>query len=257
MTDYSVIVPAHNEAENLPRLLLELGQALDQLPGTSEIVIIDDGSSDLTACVVQHHMALDHRVRLVQLQRNLGQSTALAAGFAYAVGQIFITLDADGQNPPREIPRLVAALTGCDMVCGWREKRRDPWWKYWASKFANTLRRAVLRDGIHDSGCCFRVFRRETVERVKLFHGMHRFLPALVQMEGYRVREVRIAHEPRLGGKSHYGISNRLIGPFLDLLVVFWMQRRARPWRAVEVPTVPHPQPITTLAEPSNMLHTV
>lgn len=235
MTTYSVILPAHNEAANLPQLLTELCQVLDGLPGTGEIVVVDDGSADETGLIARHWTERDQRVRLIELSKNQGQSTALAAGFQYAVGEIFITLDADGQNPPREIPRLVAALAEADMVCGWREKRRDPWWKRWASKFANTLRRSVLRDGIHDSGCCFRAFRRETVERVKLFHGMHRFLPALVRMEGYRVREIRVSHEPRHGGRSHYGISNRLIGPFLDLLAVSWMQRRARPWRAVEI----------------------
>jgi dolichol-phosphate mannosyltransferase len=228
---YSIIIPAHNEADCLPDLLAELQVVLDSLDGESEILVIDDGSTDATVSILQHWSVREPRLRWVSLNGNFGQSAAFDAGFRIADGAIFITLDADGQNPPTEIPGMLAALSGCDMVCGWRLGRKDHWTKYLASKFANTVRRGILHDGIHDSGCSLKVFRREAVGRIKLFHGLHRFLPALVRMEGFRVREVRVAHRPRCGGKSHYGILNRILGPLMDLLVVSWMKHRSRRWR--------------------------
>jgi dolichol-phosphate mannosyltransferase len=230
----SVIIPAHNEADCLPDLLAELQVVLDTLDGASEILVIDDGSTDATVSILEHWSIREPRLRWISLNGNYGQSAAFDAGFRLAKGKLFVTLDADGQNPPTEIPRMLAALGDCDMVCGWRLGRKDHWTKYLASKFANTLRRWVLHDGIHDSGCSLKLFRREAVARIKLFHGLHRFLPALVQMEGHVIREVRVAHRPRCGGKSHYGILNRMLGPLLDMFAVLWMKRRSRQWKATE-----------------------
>jgi dolichol-phosphate mannosyltransferase len=238
----SVIIPAHNEAACLPALLAELQTVLDQLPGDSEILVIDDGSTDETPSVLEHWSVREPRLRWFRLNGNFGQSAAFDAGFRAARGDVLITLDADGQNPPSEIPLLLAALDGCDMVCGWRYGRQDHWTKYLASKFANTLRRWVLQDGIHDTGCSLKAFRREAVARIKLFHGLHRFLPVLVQMEGFQVQEIRVAHRARTGGKSHYGIFNRMLGPLIDMLAIRWMQSRCRKWRATELSdrVVPH-----------------
>lgn len=231
----SIIIPAHNEAACLPALLAELQTVLDQLPGDSEILVIDDGSTDETPSVLEHWSVREPRLRWFRLNGNFGQSAAFDAGFRTARGEVLITLDADGQNPPFEIPLLLSALEGCDMVCGWRYGRQDHWTKYLASKFANTLRRWVLQDGIHDTGCSLKAFRREAVARIKLFHGLHRFLPVLVQMEGFQVREIRVAHRARTGGKSHYGIFNRMLGPLIDMLAIRWMQSRCRKWRATEL----------------------
>jgi len=231
----SIIIPAHNEAACLPDLLSELQTVLDTLPGASEILVVDDGSTDETPAILEHWSIREPRLRWFRMNGNFGQSAAFDAGFRAARGEVLITLDADGQNPPDEIPRMLAALDGCDMVCGWRYGRQDHWTKHWASKFANTLRRWVLQDGIHDTGCSLKAFRREAVARIKLFHGLHRFLPALVQMEGFEVQEIRVAHRPRHGGRSHYGILNRMFGPLIDLLAVRWMKRRSRKWRAIEV----------------------
>lgn len=231
----SVIIPAHNEAACLPDLLSELTTVLDDLPGESEIIVVDDGSTDATPAILEHWSIREPRLRWFRLNGNHGQSAAFDAGFRAAAGAVLVTLDADGQNPPHEIPRLLIALESCDMVCGWRYGRQDHWTKHLASKFANTLRRWVLNDGIHDTGCSLKAFRREAVARIKLFHGLHRFLPALVQMEGFQVHEIRVSHRPRHGGRSHYGILNRMLGPLVDLLAVRWMKRRSRQWRATEV----------------------
>lgn len=232
---HSIIVPAHNEAACLPALLAELQTVLDQLPGESEILVIDDGSTDETPAILEHWSIQEPRLRWFRLNGNFGQSAAFDAGFRTARGEVFITLDADGQNPPSEIPLLLEALEGCDMVCGWRYGRQDHWTKYLASKFANTLRRWVLQDGIHDTGCSLKAIRREAVARIKLFHGLHRFLPVLVQMEGFQVREIRVAHRARTGGQSHYGILNRMLGPLIDMIAIRWMQSRCRKWRATEL----------------------
>lgn len=244
----SIVIPAHNEAACLPALLAELQIVLDDLSGDSEILVVDDGSTDATPAVLEHWSIREPRLRWFRLNGNFGQSAAFDAGFRSARGEVLITLDADGQNPPSEIPLLLAALDGCDMVCGWRYGRQDHWTKYMASKFANTLRRWVLKDGIHDTGCSLKAFRREAVARIKLFHGLHRFLPALVQMEGFEVHEVRVAHRARVGGQSHYGILNRMLGPLVDLIAVRWMQRRSRKWRATEV-ALPEVRPATCIQE--------
>lgn len=234
----SIIIPAHNEAACLPDLLSELQIVLNRLPGESEILVVDDGSSDETPSLLEHWAVREPRLRWFRMNGNFGQSAAFDAGFRAARGAVLITLDADGQNPPSEIPRLLDALDGCDMVCGWRSGRQDHWTKHLASKFANTLRRWVLQDGIHDTGCSLKAFRRESVARIKLFHGLHRFLPALVQMEGFEVHEIRVSHRARHGGRSHYGILNRMLGPLIDLLAVRWMKRRSRKWRATEARTL-------------------
>jgi glycosyltransferase involved in cell wall biosynthesis len=230
---YSVVIPAHNEAENLPRLLVELEFVMDGLGEPYELIAVDDGSTDGTAQLLDDWQTRMPQLRALRLDANYGQSAAFDAGFRAAAGAIIITLDADGQNPPSEIPRLLASLGDADLVCGWRQGRQDHWTKRLASKFANTLRRKILGDGIHDTGCSLKAFRRHVVQRIKLFHGMHRFLPALAQMEGFRAAEVRVAHAPRERGRSHYGILDRALGPLIDLLVVYWMRQRCRRWRVV------------------------
>ena len=232
---YSVVIPAHNESENLPHLVADLSSVMDGLGKPYELIVIDDGSTDDSVAVVRGLQADGARLRLLQLDGNYGQSAAFDAGFRSARGDVLITIDADGQNPPSEIPGLLAALGDFDMVCGWRRGRQDHLTKRWASKFANTLRRNVLDDGIHDTGCSLKAIRRHVVERLKLFHGMHRFLPALAQMEGYRVTESPVAHLPRSRGKSHYGIFNRMLGPLMDLCVVYWMKNRCRAWQVVSI----------------------
>jgi len=227
----SVVIPAHNEAESLPALIEELQTALVPHSSGWELLVVDDGSDDPTPAVLTLLSAQCPQLRPLRLDARYGQSAALEAGFRSARGEVIVMLDADGQNPPHEIPRLLEALGDCDMVCGRRRQRRDSWLKRTSSRIANGVRRAVLRDGIHDTGCSLKAFRRELADRFKLYRGMHRFLPALAKIEGARVREIDVDHRPRTLGASHYGLGNRLIGPLLDLFVVVWMQRRTLRWR--------------------------
>jgi dolichol-phosphate mannosyltransferase len=225
---YSVIIPAHNESDSLPELLEELVQVMQLLGEPYEILVVDDGSTDETGSVLRKLQRDLRALRVLCLDRNRGQSAALEAGLRAARGEWLITLDADGQNPPKEIARLVEALPGWDAVCGWRRDRQDSAWKRFSSRLANSVRRLVLKDGIHDIGCSLRVFHRACLEGVhlRMFRGLHRFFPALLVLAGYRVHQVPIGHRPRRKGRSHYATWNRLIGPLMDLWAVRWMKRR-------------------------------
>lgn len=245
---YSVIIPAHNEAENLPELLEELTEAMPRLGKAYEILVVDDGSSDETASVLRKLQGEHGALRVLCLDRHCGQSSALEAGLRAARGEWLITLDADGQNPPHEIARLVDALPGWDAVCGWRRDRQDRPWKRLSSRVANAVRRFVLKDGIHDIGCSLRVFHRDCLRGVKLrmFRGLHRFFPALLVLAGYRVHQVPVGHRPRRKGRSHYSTWNRLIGPLVDLWAVRWMKRRWPRYECREIARTPDEEPGAT-----------
>ena len=228
--EISVIAPCHNERENLRPLVESIRAALDPLGLAYEIVLIDDGSRDGSWEILQELGHADSRVRARQFAINCGQSAALWAGIQAARGQIFVTLDADLQNPPSEIPRLLEALREADCACGSRVEARargDHWLRRASSHVANWVRNKFSGETIRDAGCCFRAFRRECVAPVKFFRGAHRFLPTLIKMEGYRVVEIPVRHNPRRAGRSHYGIWNRVFKSSADLLAVRWMKARA------------------------------
>jgi glycosyltransferase involved in cell wall biosynthesis len=166
------------------------------------------------------------RIRLIQFGHNHGQSAAFAAGFKAARGKIFVTLDADLQNNPADIPLLLEMMRDYDVVCGWRHKRNDPWIKKVSSRIGNAVRNKLSEEEIADTGCSLKAFRRECFDNVKLFKGMHRFFPTLMKMEGFRVTQVKVSHHPRLHGESKYNIRNRLFSSFQDLLAIRWMKKR-------------------------------
>ncbi len=222
----TVVIPAYNEEANVESCHQELVGVLEAHGAAFEIVFVDDGSTDGTAAALRRLAQGDSRVRVLRLRQNAGQSAALDAGFRAARGGIVVTMDADLQNDPHDIPKLLAALPGHDAVCGWRVDRRDPWTKRMASRVANVVRDRVTHDGVHDTGCSLKVFRREAVQRLRLYRGMHRFLPALLQMEGLRVAEVPVSHRPRQAGVSKYGNWQRLWTGLADLWAVRWMDRR-------------------------------
>lgn len=223
----SVVIPFHDEVDSLPTLYAELSAALDPLALDSEWIFVDDASRDHGAEALLAVAAADPRVRLLTLSRHSGQSAALAAGFRAARGDVIATLDADLQNDPADLPRLLSALDDADCVNGIRVPRRDPLAKRVASRVANGIRRRVLGDGVEDIGCSLRVMRAPLLHRVKLFRGAHRFLPALLAMEGARIEERPVNHRPRQHGRSKYGIRGRLAAGWIDLCAVYWMKRRA------------------------------
>jgi dolichol-phosphate mannosyltransferase len=222
----SVVIPAFDEEANVEPCYRELVGVLETHGKSFEIVFVDDGSTDGTLGILRRLAGVDSRVRVLHLRRNSGQTAALDAGFRAARAPIVVTMDADLQNDPHDIPRLLAALPGQDAVCGWRVDRHDPWTKRIASRVANAVRDRVTADGVHDTGCSLKAFRREAVQRLHLYRGMHRFLPALLQMEGMRVTELPVSHRPRRTGVSKYGNWHRLWTGLADLWAVRWMARR-------------------------------
>jgi len=224
--DISVVVPVYNEEENLPILIHQLMEVLEELRKPYEMIFVDDGSVDGSRNIIREMAAQYPQIRLLGFKKNCGETAADTAGLKEARGKVVITIDADLQNDPKDIPRMVEYLKEYDMVTGWREKRDDPWVKRITSKIANGIRNWVSGETIHDSGCTFRAYKQECLQNLKLYKGMHRFMPTLVKMEGFRVIEIPIAHHPRKFGVSKYTTLNRMWRAFIDLLVVRWMKSR-------------------------------
>jgi glycosyltransferase involved in cell wall biosynthesis len=230
----SVVVPVYNEEGNLPLLWAEIREVLDPTGLTYEVIFVDDGSQDRSAEVIREFRAKDARVRLIRFEGNAGETAANDAGLRATRGRYVVTIDADLQNDPHDIPKLLSYLDEWDAVTGWREKRDDPWIRRASSRIANAVRNSVSREAIRDSGCTFRAFRRQCLRDLKLYRGFHRFIPTLLKLEGYRVKEVPVSHRPRRFGKSKYGIGNRALSAFRDLLVIRWMKDRRLRYRIVE-----------------------
>lgn len=204
---------------------------MEKLGQPFELVLVDDGSSDGSGELLDQLAAADSRLRVLHFVENCGQSAALAAGFAHARGQVIITLDADLQNDPEDIPALLPLLQEHDAVVGIRQRRRDTFWKRFSSRFANAVRNWLTREDIVDTGCPLKVFRAQAIKSIRMWHGAHRFLPTLLKLEGYRVAQVPVRHRPRQAGKSHYGTWDRALRGLRDALGVRWLQDRALRWR--------------------------
>jgi glycosyltransferase involved in cell wall biosynthesis len=224
---YSVIVPVFNEEGNIRTLHAEIVAAMRALGEPFEVLFINDGSSDGT------RQELDTLSPLVAIhfRKNFGQTAAMDAGFKQARGRYFITLDGDGQNPPSEIPKLVAAMKeqNVDIVSGWRAKRKDPLLKKFVSRGAYLLRSLLVKDGIHDSGCSLKMYKRECFKDVDLHGEMHRFIPAVLSWQGFTIGEVAVEHRPRLHGTSKYNWK-RIVKGFIDMVaILFWRRYASRP----------------------------
>jgi glycosyltransferase involved in cell wall biosynthesis len=231
----SLVVPVFNEQDNLEPLAAEIRAAMAGTGEAYEVLLVDDGSTDGSLAVLRRLAAADPRLRVLRLRRNCGQSAAFAAGFRRAHGEVVVTLDADLQNDPADIPRLLEELRDCDVVCGVRRRRRDAWVRRASSRVANAARNRLTGESIQDVGCSLRACRAELVRDLPMFTGMHRFLPTLLRLQGAaRVKEVPVAHRPRLHGRGKYGIGNRLFRALADLFAVRWMQRRWIDGRLVE-----------------------
>ena len=232
--EISIVIPVYNEQENLKPLIAELQEVLQGIPDAAEIVFVDDGSRDRSFALLQEASTRDPRIRVIGFRKNAGQTAAFDAGFKAARGTIVVTMDADLQNDPHDIPLLLDKIGTFDVVCGWRYKRNDPWIRIVSSKIANFIRNKMSQEEIIDTGCSLKAFRRECVESMKLFKGMHRFFPTLAKIEGFTVTQVKVNHRPRRFGTTKYNITNRMVRAFVDLLVVRWMKKRRLDYEIVE-----------------------
>lgn len=226
--EISLVIPVYNEEDNLRTLVAEIAKAMARVDRPWEVLLVDDGSVDKSLDIIRELAAGSPNVNYIALAANSGQSAAFAAGFAEAAGDIIITMDADLQNDPADIPAMldIYGKGGVTMVVGWRANRRDTLAKRLASKFGNAVRNWISRETIKDTGCSLKVMRRDMARRLPVFNGVHRFYPTLMRLEGATVAEVKVNHRPRVAGVSKYGIWDRARKTVLDLLAVRWLQSR-------------------------------
>jgi len=224
--EISVIVPMRNESANVLPLTERIFGALYKISGGVELVLIDDASSDDTWQQILRARQAYHGLRAVRHSQNRGQSAALWTGFKASGGKIVATLDGDLQNDPADLPRMIALLAECDMVCGVRTKRADNWVRRVSSLIARSARKLVLGVDFADTGCNLRVFKRAILETLPAFDGIHRFMPVFVHNVGLTVKQVQVSHHPRIAGRSNYGIGNRLARGIRDLIMVRWFLKR-------------------------------
>lgn len=225
--DISVVLPVFNEEGNLVPLIEEIESILRPLNRTFEILAVDDRSTDGSLAVLREAKKTRPGLRILRHAINQGQSAAFATGFHGAKGEIVVTLDADGQNDPHDLPRMLEALRPeVAMVCGIRQKRQDSWVKLASSRIANKFRSSLLGDNVSDAGCCFRVIRRNALREVPSFNGMHRFLASILRFQGFNVVEVPVNHRARTRGVSKYGVGNRLWRGLRDTMAMRWFKKR-------------------------------
>ncbi len=222
----SVVVPLYNEEGNVLELHRRIKAALQKMGNPYEIIFVDDGSRDKTLVEAKQCTP----VKLIVFRKNFGQTAAFDAGIKAATNDIIVTLDGDLQNDPDDIPLLIGKINeGYDVVSGWRYKRQDPWSKKIPSRIANLLRKVLIHDNIHDSGCSLKAYRRECFKDIDLFGEMHRFIPAILELEGFRVAEVKVSHHPRVHGVTKYNWKRGMKG-FVDMLSIwFWRKYSHRP----------------------------
>jgi glycosyltransferase involved in cell wall biosynthesis len=231
MPKYSIVVPFHNEEENVTVLYARLKQVMEQVGDSFELVLVDDGSNDRTYRLMEEIAAVDSRVLVIKLRRNFGQTSALAAGFDHASGEFILSMDGDLQHDPSEIPHFLEKLAeGYDVVSGWRKERIDNFiMRRFPSRCANWLMAKLSGVDIHDFGTTFKAYRREVIHNIPLYGEMHRFIPALASWYGASICEIPIKNVHRERGKSHYGIS-RTFRVFFDLLTIrFLLKYMSRP----------------------------
>ena len=225
--DISIVIPVFNEAENLERLHTQLLHVCNSNNYDFEIILVDDGSTDNTKDIIDKLSP----IKYVRLRKNFGQTAALDAGIKNAKNTYIITMDGDLQNDPEDIPHLINYLekNELDVVSGWRKKRKDRFFKRFASRVANLLRIILIKDGIHDSGCTLKIYKKQCFEEVSIFGEMHRFIPAVLKIKGYNVGEIPVNHRPRTTGKSKYNWKRSIKGLIDMISVWFWSKYAVRP----------------------------
>ncbi len=229
MIKLSFVLPVYNEEDNIEPLYAEIRDLIDnKLKFKCEIIFVNDGSSDNSLNVMKKLKEKDDDIKIISFKNNRGQSAAMAAGFEYAKGELIVTLDADLQNDPNDIPEMLKYIPEYDVVAGIRAKRHDNFIRKIGSKIGNSIRNWVTKDNIIDTGCSLKIYKSKYIKKIKMFKGMHRFLPTLLKLEGAKIIQVKVKHRPRKFGESKYGlgISSRAFKAFIDLLAVRWMMSR-------------------------------
>ena len=226
MPELTVVIPVYNEKESLEPLWAELREVLEGLGRSYEVVFVNDGSTDGSGAIIKRLAAAHETVRYVTFASNSGQTAAFDAGFKAARGDVVVTMDGDLQNDPHDIPALLGLMGEYDVVVGWRHNRQDSAFKRFQSSFARRYRQKRLGDRFHDVGCSLKAYKRTCLEGLRLYKGMHRFLPILLEWEGFRVAEVKVNHRPRTRGKTKYTFCKRTREARADLRAVMWMQKR-------------------------------
>src|SRR4051812_24184987 len=231
----SLVIPAYNEQESVPTLLQRVEASLSRIGRPFEVILIDDGSTDDTPRLLAEAMISRPWLRVLRMKKNGGQSAAFEAGIKAARGEVIATIDADLQNDPEEIPRLLPMLDGYDMITGWGKDRHDTPFRRFQTRIANRVRNWLSDETINDSASSLKLYKRHCVEGLKLFNGMHRFFPTLVKMRGFTVLETPVKHSQRFAGTAKYGLRNRAWRAFIDLLAVRWMKKRYLKYQVEEV----------------------
>jgi dolichol-phosphate mannosyltransferase len=233
----SLVIPCYNEEENVKVLLERVSGALAGLGKPFEVILVDDGSTDSTPALLKEGMGKYPWLRVLRMAKNGGQSAAFEAGFAAARGELIATIDADLQNDPEEIPRLVPLLDErkVDMITGWRKDRQDTKFRKWQSRQANRIRNWITQETVNDSASSLKVYRAYAVKGMKLFRGAHRYFPTLVKMRGYTVYETPVKHSARFAGTAKYGFGNRAFVGIYDLIGVRWLKKRWLNYQVSEV----------------------
>lgn len=237
MTDLSIVIPAYNEEKNIIPLYNELKEVLNKLKKSYEIIFVDDGSRDKTFKVLKNISTADKNIKVIRFQRNFKKAAALSAGFDESKGNIIITMDADLQDNPKEIPNLIRNLNnGYDLVVGWKYKRSDHLLKRINSKVFNILVRLLTKVKVHDCDCNFRAMKRDVVKNLNIYGGLYRYIPIVAHHQGYDVGEVKVVHRPRKSGKSKYGVT-RLFTGFFDLVTIkFLLSYEKSPMHLFAIP---------------------
>ncbi len=226
--DVSIVVPLLNERDNLEPLWSQIQEAMTPLKRRYEVIFVDDGSADNSFQILEKLHAEHRQVKAIQFRMNHGKSAALAVGFEMACGDVIITMDADLQDDPAEIPNLLNKLQeGYDLVSGWKFKRHDPISKTIPSKLFNKVTAVISGINIHDFNCGLKAYRREVIESIRVYGELHRYLPVLAHWKGFRIGEIKVRHHPRIHGRSKFGLS-RFINGFLDLLTVSFLTKYTR-----------------------------
>ena len=233
----SLVIPCYNEQENVPTLLQRVAASLEKIGKPFEVIIVDDGSTDSTPKLLHDAMATLPWLRVIRMARNGGQSAAFEAGFAAARGEVIATIDADLQNDPEEIPRLLPLLDEqkVDMITGWRKDRQDTGFRRWQSRQANRIRNFITQETVNDSASSLKIYRAGAIKGIKLFRGAHRYFPTLVKMRGGTVYETPVKHSHRFAGTAKYGFRNRAFVGIADLFGVRWMKKRYLKYQATEI----------------------